>query len=205
LTSVAEVAQTAAVTCDADHCAGNARTRSRAGSTSRRSAQLPRHPAGTRHTNLSRQGSGNRLYNLEIRRVLCSTNATWVSCLPGQQRRCFLCWCAGWRALTLNANDAFEAAADSKFRARCLSTNHRLLGSRRGGGCAGRHSDPTSTAAFGAAQLASGPSRCRERRLLVAARGRSQEPSECRGWLPTRGECRPGRPASVGCRAAAPV
>jgi transposase-like protein len=45
-------------------------------------------------------------YDVEIRKIICSTNAIWVLCLPGRRGRCFPCWCSGWRALTLNANDA---------------------------------------------------------------------------------------------------
>ena len=46
-------------------------------------------------------------YDVEIRKVLCSTNAIWVLYLPGRRGRCFPSRCLGWRALTLNANDVF--------------------------------------------------------------------------------------------------
>ena len=43
-------------------------------------------------------------YDVEIRKIICSTNAIWVLYLQGWRGRCFPCRCSGWRALTLNAN-----------------------------------------------------------------------------------------------------
>ncbi len=45
-------------------------------------------------------------YNVEIRTVLCSTNAIWVFESSRRPRRCFPGWCSARRALTLNAIDA---------------------------------------------------------------------------------------------------
>jgi len=45
-------------------------------------------------------------YDVEIRTIICSTNAIWVfesCCRPGS---CFRGWCSSRRALTLNAIDA---------------------------------------------------------------------------------------------------
>jgi len=45
-------------------------------------------------------------YDVEIRTVLCSTNAIWVFGFRCRSRRCFPDRCSPWLALTLNAIDA---------------------------------------------------------------------------------------------------
>jgi transposase-like protein len=66
-------------------------------------------------------------YDVEIRTVLCSTNAIWVFELTCWPRRCFPDWRSARRALTLNAIDAERAVVDSKCRARRVSADSGRL------------------------------------------------------------------------------